>query len=485
MNWHHDHAHHRRRMGPLGHFVRSRLRRKLFAWFAFAILMTTLAVAFAMALLSHGQQSTWQQDYANGRHWVGKQFATRWDSPLEREAFARETADDLHVDLQLIDTAGNALLNIGSPCEGKTVDAPVTRGGQHLGTVRACFANHRPFRPERAVLVVLIIVCVLWAVSGRIARRLARPLDELAGVVKRIGSGDLKARAEMSCRSLDEIGVVAEAINEMASRIEKQLTDQRELLAAVSHELRTPLARIRLVSEIARDGGSTPKTFDDLDREVVEMDALVGELLANSRVDFGLLQVRDLSTRDAAVFALERAGLPVELLVVDGPETVRADPTLLARALGNLIDNAKKHGGAVERMVVRQGNQSQVVFEVHDGGPGIPVDALTRVFEPFERAGDKKAWVWVSTSSSESPRPTRARRLPSTAHKVAPPSVFHCLKAEKAHSNHVELVPFDSLVLIRAVELHFERHLEQVDERCPRVGVVCAHQGELDGKLVL
>ncbi|MBS1152210.1 MAG: sensor histidine kinase [Myxococcaceae bacterium] len=390
MHWH-SHSHHRRRMGPIGHFVRSSLRRKLFLWFASAILLTTCAVALAMAVLSQGQQSTWHQDYENGQRWVGKQFAARWDNPAEREAFARETARDLQVDLELVDRAGQPLLAVGNACAAHTVDAPVIRDGQLLGTVRACFANHRPFRPERGVLVVLIIVGVLWAASGAIARRLARPLDELAAVVKRIGGGDLKARAERSCRSQDEIGVVAEAVNEMAARIEKQLTDQRELLAAVSHELRTPLARMRLVSEIARDGGATPKTFDDLDREVVEMDALVGELLANARVDFGLLQVRELSARDAAVFALERAGLPLELLSVDGAESVRADPTLLARALGNLIDNAKKHGGAVDRFVVRRPDPAHVLFEVHDRGPGIPADALTRVFEPFERAGEKKA----------------------------------------------------------------------------------------------
>ncbi len=378
-------------MGPIGHFIRSSLRRKLFAWFALATLTTTVAVGVSMAVLSRGQQSTWHEDYENAREWVGKQFASKWDSPAELQAFARETARDLKIDLELVDAAGVSLMVVGSACEGSTVDAPVVRVGHRVGTVRACFANHRPFRPERAVLVVLIIVAVLWAACGKIARRLAQPLDELAGVVKRIGGGDLKARAGMSCQSLDEIGVVAEAINEMATRIEKQLTDQRELLAAVSHELRTPLARMRLVSEIARDGGSTPKTFDDLDREVVEMDSLVGELLANSRVDFGLLQVRDLSAKDAAVFALERAGLPLGLLAVDDAQTVRADPTLLARALGNLLDNARKHGGSVDSLVVRKADAGHIAFEVHDRGPGIPSDSLTRVFEPFERAGERKA----------------------------------------------------------------------------------------------
>ncbi len=387
-HWGHHH-HRRRRLGPLGHFVRSRLRRKLFAWFALAIVMTGASAAVVMTVVSRVQESGWHQDYERGRSWVGKQFASRWDAPAERDAYARETAKDLGVDLQLLDGSGAVLLTVGAPCTGAMMEAPVLRAGQAVGAVRAC--THRPGSGAgRGALLLGVIVAVLWAASGRIARRLARPLDELATVVKRIGDGDLKARAEDSCYEEDEIGVVADAINLMATRIEKQLTDQRELLAAVSHELRTPLARMRLVSEIARDGGATPKTFDDLDREVVEMDALVGELLANSRVDFGLLQTRELSARDAALLAIERAGLPATLLAVDGVDKVTADPTLLARALGNLIDNAKKHGAGVEQLVVRKGDASHVVFEVHDRGPGIPPGDLTRVFEPFERAGEKK-----------------------------------------------------------------------------------------------
>ena len=374
----------------MGRFVRSRLRRKLFAWFALAIVMTGVCAMVLMMVMSRVQESGWHQDYERGRSWVGKQFASRWDSPVDREAFARETAKDLNVDLELVDGSGAPLLTVGKACSGGSMDAPVLRDGRVLGMVRAC-ANRPGASAGRFALLVLVVVGILWAVSGRIARRLARPLDELASVVKRIGSGDLKARAEASCYEEDEIGVVADAINEMAARIEKQLTDQRELLAAVSHELRTPLARIRLVSEIARDGGATPKTFDDLDREVVEMDALVGELLANSRVDFGLLQVRELSARDAALSAIERAGLPPTLLSVEGAEKVTADPTLLARALGNLIDNAKKHGNGVDQFIVRKGDASHVVFEVQDRGPGIPDGDLTRVFEPFERTGEKKA----------------------------------------------------------------------------------------------
>ena len=131
MHWHDHHhpgMHHRRsRLGPIGRFVSSSLRRKLFAWFALAILTTTVAVAITMAVLSRGQQSTWHQDVENGRHWAGRQFASNWDNPADRETFARDTARALNVDLQLVDPAGNTLLAVGPLCEAGTMDAPVMR----------------------------------------------------------------------------------------------------------------------------------------------------------------------------------------------------------------------------------------------------------------------------------------------------------------------------------------------------------------------
>ena len=115
-------------------------------------------------------------------------------------------------------------------------------------------AGHpRPPTP-RAWWLFFVPAMVLWGVSGRVARRLARPLYDLVKVTREIGAGNLAARASLDCGPIDEIGVLGRSINDMATRIEKQLADQKQLLAEVSHELRTPLARIRLIVEIARSG---------------------------------------------------------------------------------------------------------------------------------------------------------------------------------------------------------------------------------------
>jgi two-component system OmpR family sensor kinase len=380
---HEKHRAWRRPMGPIGRFVRAKLRRRIFAWFMGGIGTTLVLVVLAMTLLARVQEPEWARSWERSREWVGRQFARDWGDPAARERYARETAALLEANVDLLDAQGAVLLSTGARCEHGAIDAPVLQGGAVAGHVKICMARpHTP--PWRIFLFVAIGLLAVWKVSGRIARRLAGPLDQLTETVRRIGSGDLKARAELGCYEPDEIGVVADAVNDMAARIEKQLDAQRELLATVSHELRTPLARLRIISEIARDTGATPRTFDELDREVVEMDALVGELLAHSRLEFGQVARRELGLRDLAARSVERAGLPATALAVAGEgDTLSGDPTLLQRALANLFDNAAKHGQGADALEVTV-TAGEVKFEVLDRGPGITGDGQA-LFEKFNR----------------------------------------------------------------------------------------------------
>jgi signal transduction histidine kinase len=377
-------------MTPLGRYVRTRLNRRIFAWFSGGLMTMGVLVAAIMMLVGRVQEPLWARTFDNGRHWLGHQFARDWNDPVARAQFAEQAATDLDAFIELSGPTGERLLLIGQQCgEHHVLQVPVERDGQVVGHVTACLA-HPPNPGWQWGLMTLLGVLAVWVASGRVARRLARPLDDLAEVVRKIGEGDLKARADLHCNQPDEIGVVAEAVNDMAARIEKQMADQRELLATVSHELRTPLARLRIISEIARDTGSTPKTFDDLDREVVEMDSLVGDLLASSRVDFGQVSRRTLSLRDLATEAVERAGLAPEKLRINGDgDRFEGDPTLLHRALANLLDNARKHAGGVEALEITI-DSARVRFEVLDRGPGFtgPPDALFRKFTKGEHGAD-------------------------------------------------------------------------------------------------
>ncbi len=251
-------------------------------------------------------------------------------------------------------------------------------------------ASHALHSGPHGLLPVLAAVFVLWAASGRLARRLTRPYGELARVAHDIGMGKLSSRFSLSPWTADgEARMLADAINDMAERIEKQMTDQRELLAGVSHEIRTPLSRIRLLVELCRAGETggkvvvEAKTLDEIDREVVEIDALVSELLASSRLDFAALSPHELDAKDLASRALERLGVPAGKLRVESAATkLTADATLVARALANLVENAGSHGGGLDALVVRAENGS-IVFEAEDRGPGFLPGEESRVFESF------------------------------------------------------------------------------------------------------
>ncbi|WP_317987857.1 sensor histidine kinase [Hyalangium gracile] len=386
--WKHGHWHHggwhrdRLRMTRMGRYLFEHLHRRLFIWFGLSILVTGLVVATVMNLVGG---SAWRQEMERARTFAGNRFAEVWEHPERRAELVQGISRDLDVDLELRDTTGALLLRAGGACDRPTITVPVTRQGVQLGSVQACYARSRRWTPWRTVLPLMLAGAIMWMMSGGIARRLTRPMDELARAAKALGEGKLETRVTLGKGATGEVSMLAQAFNDMAARIERQMADQRELLAAVSHELRTPLAHLRVLTEILRDGGGDPKTLDNVDREVVELDALVGELLASSRLDFGQVTARPLEATELAARALQRTGLSTELLSVEAAGTsLVADATLLGRALANLLENARKHGQGVEALRVLE-RDGHLAFCVDDRGPGLLPGEETRIFQPFYR----------------------------------------------------------------------------------------------------
>jgi len=260
------------------------------------------------------------------------------------------------------------------------------------------FAIHKPTTSHAAWACILAFFS-LWWVARAMARRIAAPMQEVERVVREIGAGNMHARVELGDRKMQvgEMPLLGHTINELAGRIEKQLFDQRALLATVSHEIRTPLARMRLLVEFARDDTEKrAEHLDELDKEIVGVDALVSELLAASRIDFGALRRTELVARDIGKQALERVG-PEGAVLDDQSEGASffGDATLVARAVGNLLENAKRHGGGAVRLCVAV-RGPRIAFEVEDDGAGFAPGEEGQVFQPFYRGkngGDKNGSV--------------------------------------------------------------------------------------------
>jgi signal transduction histidine kinase len=246
---------------------------------------------------------------------------------------------------------------------------------------------HHAFGGHRFTSVIPPIL-VVWFGTGVLAHRLARPIGELAAAAKAFGHGDLSKRVSMRRLRGSEAFVLGSAFNDMATRIERLLENQRALLATVSHELRTPLARLRVELELLRSDPGAIHRIADAEQEVEAMDALVGDVLAQGRVESGAVQQHATTLRDLAVRAVESARVDPSLLFVDAPEaaTATVDVTLLVRALCILLSNAQTHGAGVTEFRV-EANSSHAKFIVEDEGQGIEAGEDERIFEPFyERA---------------------------------------------------------------------------------------------------
>lgn len=274
-------------------------------------------------------------------------------------------------------------------CPGPRSPAAVRLDGGHgWVVVRRDLDVERP--RKRFAFVFAGVALVVFVLAALLAARITRPLKTTVGAMQRMAAGDLGHRLpEGGGKELTE---VARAFNRMADRIDDMLRAEKEMMAGISHELRTPLARLRLELEILRDLDVSAKRLDAMDKDVEEVDHLIGELLELSRLSLGARGV-DQETLDllqVAKEALERHPLPKHEVQIEGAGTpVTGDRARLVRVVGNLLQNAGKYAPAGSRVQVRvQGAQ----LEVEDDGPGVPDEDLPRLFEPFYRgAGVKRS----------------------------------------------------------------------------------------------
>ncbi len=240
-----------------------------------------------------------------------------------------------------------------------------------------------PFGPRRRhPLILLAVVSGLTAlVAWPVARNLTRRLERLRQSVETWGAGDLGTRAQVS--GTDEVAVVARSFNEAAARVEAMIASGKAFLANASHELRSPLARLRMGVELYQNDPN-PARREEIERNLDELDMLVGEILLSSRLNHAevtetveRVELLALAAEEAAREGLEAAGEAVDVM---------GNPRLLHRMVRNLIQNARRHGRPpVEITVAMCGPHAELV--VRDHGPGIPAGEADRVFEPFYRPG--------------------------------------------------------------------------------------------------
>jgi signal transduction histidine kinase len=251
----------------------------------------------------------------------------------------------------------------------------------------------------RNVLLVVSGAAVLLAaaVGSRVSRRVVNPVRRASEAARRVAEGLLETRLPVVGR--DELGALADSFNEMAAALEERIARERRFVGDVSHELRTPLTTLQTSTDyLLKRKDTLPRTLrratELLAEDLQYLQRLVGDLLEISKAEAGRVQMQweRLNLADVAREVVARRargrGQTVRLEVDAGPEALDtiADKQRLERVVGNLVDNALIHGDGRDVTVRVGSDDGLLLLSVEDLGPGVPREALTRIFERFFKA---------------------------------------------------------------------------------------------------
>jgi signal transduction histidine kinase len=261
-----------------------------------------------------------------------------------------------------------------------------------------------PIQPLLPGLLLALVASATGAVL--LARSFARPLTQLSSVARRLGSGDLTARADLQRH--DEFGQLSDAFDDMAEQLGRLVRAQQELLANVSHELRTPLARIHAALDFASeaDPEMARAALCDINEDLAELERLVADVLQTARLDLAAgrvgphvpvvrlerLDLHGLVGKSMFRFTAKHSGRRLSVRLADDLPELTGDPVLVRRVLDNLLDNAQKYSDADTPIAVTvQTVGSEIAISVVDRGIGIAQEDLPRVTQPFFRTDRSRA----------------------------------------------------------------------------------------------
>jgi len=273
--------------------------------------------------------------------------------------------------------------------------------GVYIAEYGAGYFEAFPLAETESTLTAILTALALGAAGTLVlaslfglatSRRLLRPLSQVADAAADIAGGGLDTRLEPE--SDPDLDRLAGSFNDMADAVQDRIEREARFASDVSHELRSPITALAAAVEVldARREEIPERTQQALDvvvDQVRRFDSMVIDLLELARLDAGAtdLNVEDVSLIDLTLRVAARFGEPdVPIVAASGaPTEVAIDKVRFERILGNLLENARNHGGGALRIEVTAAPTGRFRLAVEDGGPGVAQGERERIFERFAR----------------------------------------------------------------------------------------------------
>jgi signal transduction histidine kinase len=265
-----------------------------------------------------------------------------------------------------------------------------------------------------ALLGLIIVALPVLLSSSYYIRSILRPVAEITEKAKRIAGGAYGI--QIQTRYDNEIGELADTINEMSAKINQNEKMQAEFISSLSHELRTPLTAITGWSETLIDNDTldaeTQRGMKIILRETRRLTEMVVDLLDFTRIqeDRMTLNVEPTDIRgefEDTVYMyssrLSQDGIKLQYLDNDEdiPE-ITCDPKRLRQVFLNILDNAAKHGGEGNRIEASIHYETGfVTVRIRDFGPGIPEDEIPLVKKKFYKGSSKARGTGIGLAVSD------------------------------------------------------------------------------------
>jgi two-component system sensor histidine kinase CpxA len=402
------------------------LRIFLSFWMALALFVV---LAILVTLAFRPRSSTWEALRTTVLNDAVSAYEEGSEAQLRQ--YMEKVESSQHVRAYLFDERGNELsgrpapewaIRVASggprmPRDGFVFPAPplprdsrASSDGKHRYTlVLGLPPGPRVFFGPRGMPLPGLIIAIISSglVCYFLSWYLTKPIVRLRAATRQLAAGDLTARSGApATKRKDEVAGLMRDFDAMAERLEMLVKAQSRLLNDISHELRSPLARLNVALGLARQRAGVESTdmLDRIELEASRLNELIGRILTLARLEDGEQRVPqtpvplgELVTNVAedAEFEAQERHCHVHTAIPEGDWGVRGNDSLLHSAVENVVRNAIRYtaeGSPVEIALTSEERSggAEAVLRVSDSGPGVPEDALAKLFEPFYRLDDAR-----------------------------------------------------------------------------------------------